>query len=91
MRFHGWMISHLLNAQNLFLEANEGTMHPDLAAQVLTCNAKMLGTAGGHAWWSTARPTFHTEFTNHMEHLIDREAPIGEMWPCFLSEGEARS
>ena len=47
LRFHAWMVFHLLNAQNLFVQVGQATMHRDIADQILAFNAAMLKTPGG--------------------------------------------
>ena len=55
MRFHAWMVTHLLNAQVLYFQLNEGVMHQRIADQQLPFNASILKTTGGSQWWRTAR------------------------------------
>jgi hypothetical protein len=85
-RFHAWMVSHLLNAQNLFMQLEQGTMHRDIADQILAFNAAMLKTPGGSRWWETARFIWRPAFVSHLDALISRAAPISDAWPFFLSE-----
>ena len=86
LRFHAWMVSHLLNAQNLFVQVGQGTMHRDIADQILAFNAAMLKTPGGSRWWETARFIWRPTFVSHLDALISRTAPISDAWPFFLAE-----
>jgi hypothetical protein len=47
MRFHTWMIAHLLSAQVMFFQLADGIMHERMADQILPFNAMMLKTKGG--------------------------------------------
>ena len=80
------MVSHLLNAQNLFVQVGQGTMHRDIADQILAFNAAMLKTPGGSRWWETARFIWRPTFVSHLDALISRTAPISDAWPFFLAE-----
>ena len=83
MRFHAWMVPHLLNAQVLWFQLNDGIMHRQIADQILTFNAMMLKTNGGSYWWSTARVIWRPEFVEHIDKLIEDLSPITEIWPWF--------
>jgi hypothetical protein len=83
MRFHAWMVAHLLNAQVLWFQWDDGIMHRQIADQQLTFNAMMLKTKGGSRWWSTARGIWRPEFVEHIDKLIEELSPITEIWPWF--------
>jgi len=83
MRFHIWMIAHLLNAQNLYLQRQDGVMHLQLADTVLSFNASMLSLNGGRYWWGTTRAILQPDFVAHMDNLIERAAPVTDSWPWF--------
>jgi hypothetical protein len=83
MRFHAWMVAHLLNAQNVFLQLNDGTIHRRIADQILPFNAAMLNSKGGLYWWSTARAIWRPEFVAYMDKLIKETPPITNVWPWF--------
>ena len=87
MRFHTWMVAHMLNAQVVFLQLKDGVMHGDIADQLLQFNAAMLNTKGGLFWWGTARSIWRPEFVKHMDELIQETPPITEVWPWFSSDG----
>lgn len=74
-RFHGWLVAHLLNAQNLFFQTTEGIMHTHVAEQILLFNAAMLKMKGGSYWWNTARSIWRPQFVEHMDKLIEQAAP----------------
>ncbi len=42
MRFHAWMIMHILNAQDMHLQREDDIMHKELSEVVLAFNASML-------------------------------------------------
>ena len=90
MRFHTWMVAHLLNAQNLFLQLNEGIMHRGVTDQILSFNAQMLNSKGGLYWWGTARSIWRPEFVAHMDSLIEKARPITEVWPWFSTQSETK-
>ena len=83
MRFHAWMVPHLLNAQVLYFQLSDGIMHQRIADQILPFNAMMLKTRGGSYWWSTARSIWRPEFVEHIDKLIVECSPITEVWPWF--------
>ncbi len=88
MRFHTWMVAHLLNAQNVFLQLEDGIMHQRIADQILPFSAAMLNSKGGLYWWGTARSIWRPEFLDHMDKLIEEASPITEVWPCFSTHSE---
>ena len=87
-RFHAWMVAHVLNAQNMFLQLEDGTMHQGITDQVLSFNAQMLNTKGGLYWWSRARSIWRTEFVGYMDGLMEEARPIMEVWPWFSTSSE---
>jgi hypothetical protein len=82
MRFHVWMVAHLLNTQNLYLDA---TMHGAIVDQVLHFLATMLSTDGGMQWWITARPIWTADFVAYMDKLIEDSPAVTETWPFFAA------
>ena len=88
MRFHTWMVAHLLNAQTVFLQLEDGIMHQRIADQILPVNAAMLDSKGGTYWWGTARSIWRPEFVDHMDKLIEEASPITEVWPWFSTDSE---
>ena len=89
MRFHTWMVAHLLSAQVMYFQFVDGTIHEPTAEQVLPFNAMMLKTKGGLYWWSTARRIWRPEFVEYMDGLIADVEPVTETWPWFsMSESE---
>ncbi len=90
LRFHGWMVAHLLNAENMHLKLTQGIFDVVIAHQVLGFNAEMLKSNGGHAWWQSAKLIFNAnpEFVEYMDKMIRDSPPITETWPWFSSEGE---
>ena len=90
LRFHAWMIAHLLNAENMHLKLTQGIFNVFIANQVLGFNAAMLKSNGGYAWWKTAKPIFEAnpKFVEYMEKMIHDSMPITETWPWFSTEGE---
>jgi hypothetical protein len=88
MRFHAWMVAHFLNAQNVFLQLNDGIMHRRIADQILPFNAAMLNSKGGLYWWGTARSIWRPEFVAYMDRLIEETPPITEAWPWFSTNGK---
>jgi len=90
VRFHGWMVAHLLNAENMHSKLSQGLFDVALANQVLGFNAGMLKSAGGATWWESAKQIFNTnpEFVSYMDNLIDESAPITETWPWCSTEDE---
>ena len=88
MRFHAWMVPHLLNAQVLYFQLSDGIMHQRITDQILPFNAMMLKTRGGSYWWSTARSIWRPEFVEHMDKLIDECSPITEAWPWFSTNDQ---
>ena len=90
LRFHGWMIAHLLNAENMHLKLTQGILEVVIANQVLGFNAAMLKATGGYAWWQSAKLIFEAnpEFVEYMDKMIHDSTPITETWPWFSSEGE---
>ena len=91
MRFHTFMVAHLLNAQNVFLQLQDGTMHQRIADQILPFNAAMLNSRGGLYWCGTARSIWRPEFVDHMDKLIEQASPITEIWPWFSTHSEQES
>lgn len=89
MRIHGWMTTHILNAQNLFLELKEGTTHPRLAQPTLAFNSRMLKTPGGRLWWDSGRSIWAPEFILHIDGLMEKTTPLDEDWPWFLAKPES--
>ena len=80
LRFHAWMVAHLLNAQNLYLDS---AMHGAIMDQVLGFTATMLSTEGGAQWWATARPIWTDEFDSYMDKLIESSPTVTDRWPFF--------
>ena len=92
MRFHTWMVAHLLSAQVMYFQFVDGIMHERISEQVLPFNAMMLKTKGGRCWWSTARDIWRPEFVQYMDDLIEDSAPITDIWPWFtVTDSEARN
>ena len=87
MRFHAWMVAHMLNAEVLFFQVKEGIMHELIGDQVLQFNAAMLKMKGGAYWWATAVSIWKPEFVEHMNKLIEDSTPINEVWPWFSTAG----
>lgn len=83
LRVHSWLAAHMLSAQNLYLQAQDGTTHTDVSDQVLGFTATMLQTAGGKQWWDTARPVWRPEFVPHLDTLMKDTGPVTENWPIF--------
>jgi len=88
MRFHTWMVAHLLNAQTVFLQLEDGIMPQRIADQILPFNAAMLNSKGGLYWWGTARSIWRPEFVDHMDKLIEEASPITEVWPWFSTDSD---
>jgi hypothetical protein len=87
MRFHCWMVPHLLSAQVMYFQFVDGIMHERMAEQILPFNAMMLKTKGGLYWWSTARGIWRPEFVQYMDDLIANSEPVTEIWPWFSITG----
>ncbi|MBI1213073.1 MAG: hypothetical protein GC190_16540 [Alphaproteobacteria bacterium] len=83
MRFHAWMVPHMLNAQTMFLQRNTGTMDRQVTEQILMFSAAMLKMKGGQEWWSTARAIWRLEFVAEMDKRIEQVPPITNSWPWF--------
>lgn len=83
MRFHAWMVPHMLNAQTLFLNRNTGIMDRQVAEQILQFNAAMLKMKGGQEWWRTARSIWRHIFVTEMDRRIEQSPPITNDWPWF--------
>ena len=77
------MVAHLLSAQNLFLQLEDGTTHGEVTDQVLRFTASMLKTAGGLEWWAGARPIWRPEFVAYMDDLMKDAPAVTETWPFF--------
>ena len=90
LRFHVWMIAHLLNAETMHLKLTQGIFDVVSAHQLLVFNAGMLKSNGGHVWWQSAKLIFNAnpEFVEYMDKMIGDSPPITETWPWFSSEGE---
>jgi len=88
LRFHGWMVAHLLNAENMHSKLSQGLFDVALANQVLGFNAGMLKCAGGATWWASAKQIFNANpvFVSYMDNLIDESSPITKTWPWFSSD-----
>ena len=87
MRFHAWMVAHMLNAEVLFFQVKEGIMHELIGDQTLKFNAAMLNMRGGAYWWATAVSIWKPEFVEYMNRLIEDSSPIDELWPWFSTAG----
>ena len=87
MRFHTWMVAHMLNAEVLFFQLKDGIMHQLIGDQVLKFSAAMLNMKGGSYWWVSARPIWKPEFVEYMDKLIEDSSPITEHWPWFSTVG----
>ena len=90
LRFHGWMNSHILNAENMHLKLTEGIFDAIIANQVLGFNAAMLKSNGGQVWWQNAKLIYNAnpKFVEFMDELIIDTPAITETWPWFSTEGE---
>ena len=86
LRFHTWMVAHLLNAQNVFLQVSEDTMDSRVADQILPFSAAMLNSTGGRSWWQSARPIMRPEFVAYMDDLIEESGPVADIWPWFSTD-----
>ena len=90
LRFHAWMVAHLLNAENMHLKLTQGILDAVIANQVLGFSAAMLKSAGVQAWWQSAKLIWNAnpEFVDFLDQMISETRPITETWPWFSSEGE---
>ena len=84
MRFHAWMVTHILNAQIIYFQREDGTMHREITEAVLGFNAAMLNTHGGRSWWERSRTIWRPEFTEHMEQRMGDSPAVDTVWPWFL-------
>ena len=91
MRFHAWMVTHLLSAQVMYFQYLDGVIQKPTAEQILRFNSMMLKTKGGLHWWATARAIWRPEFVQHMDELIADSAPITEIWPWFAIPEDSTS
>jgi len=86
MRFHAWMVAHLLNAQVLYFQFDDGVMHQRIAEQIMSFNASLLKTKGGEQWWRTAQSIWREEFVERINELIEQTSPVNELWPWFYAD-----
>ena len=70
MRFHAWMIMHIFNAQNMYMQREDDIMHKELSEVVLAFNASMLKLKSGYKWWEGARMPLNADFVEFMEGQI---------------------
>ena len=83
MRLHVYLIAHLLNAQNVYMQLDDEIIHRQIAENVLEHNAALLATKGGNHWWSTCRPILRKGFVEHLDNRIANSLPVTDVWPWF--------
>jgi len=83
MRFHVWMVAHLLNAQTSYLQLKDGTINEQAAVQTISFNAALIKTKGGRQWWDYIKPIWRESFVAHLEDLSAEAQSISELWPWF--------
>jgi len=85
MRFHVWMVAHLLNAQTSYLQLEDGAINEQAAVQTIGFNAALIKTKGGRQWWDYIKPIWREGFVAHLEGLSAEAQAINELWPWFDS------
>lgn len=88
MRFHVWMVAHMLNAQTSFLQLKEGSINEQVAVQTNEFNAALIKTPGGRQWWDYIKPIWRESFVTHIEALSENSQAISELWPWFSTKGD---
>jgi len=83
MRFHVWMVAHMLNAQTSYLQLEEGSINEQVAVQTIEFNAALIKTPGGREWWDYIKPIWRESFVTHLEALSADAQAINELWPWF--------
>ena len=83
MRFHAWMIMHILNAQDMYLQREDDIMYKELSEVVLAFNASMLKLKSGYKWWEGARMPLNADFVEFMEGQIKDVNPVTDAFPWF--------
>jgi len=89
LRFHVWMVAHALNAQNVFLQQQDGIIHKQIAEIVLIFNAAQFKLPGGAYWWKTARVLMRPDFVKELDTRIEGAIPVTDFWPWFTTRAEA--
>lgn len=91
MRFHSWMVIHLINAQTVYLQSQREVQDQQTAEAILNFNGSMLKLDGGFQWWQGAREALDPAFVREMERRIEVAAPISSIFPWFVVESKSNS
>ena len=83
MRFHVWMVAHLLNAQTSYLQLEDGAINEQAAVQTIGFNAALIKTTGGRQWWDYIKSIWRESFVAHLETLAADAQAISDLWPWF--------
>ncbi|MGR8950445.1 MAG: hypothetical protein ACU84Q_20570 [Gammaproteobacteria bacterium] len=86
MRFHSWMIIHLINAQTVYLQSKRDVQDRQTAEAILNFNGSMLKLDGGLQWWQGAREALDPDFVQEMDRRIESSAPVSDIFPWFVVE-----
>ena len=84
MRFHAWMITHTLNAQNMYLQQEDDIMHKQITEAILAVNASIFKLKGGNQWWQCAKKTLDPTFVDDMDERVENATPATDAFPWFV-------
>lgn len=90
MRFHSWMIIHLINAQTVYLQSQREVQDRQTAEAILNFNGSMLKLDGGFQWWQGARQALDPDFVREMDQRIDRAVPVSSIFPWFVVASDGK-
>ena len=83
-RFHMWIVTHTLTAQNLFLQQKSEFMNEHITEMVLAVNASVIKTNGGAQWWAYTKPTVEPSFAAEMERRIEEGPSVADLFPWIV-------
>ena len=84
MRFHSWLVPHVMNAQTVYMQSQENIQDSSLADFILRFNGSLLSSKGGYQWWERARPVLDPIFVEKMDKAIsESDMRLGVLCTVF--------